>query len=97
MKTTAISKLKASLSEFLSLVKAGEEVLVTDRGKPVARISPVRTNESLLSPGVTALQKAGLASVGTGHIPDEVWTLGRPADKEGKALQALLDDREEGR
>lgn len=97
MKITAISKLKASLSEFLSLVKAGEEVLVTDRGKPVARISPVRTNESLSSPGVTALQKAGLASIGTGHIPDKFWTLSRPVDKTGKALEVLLDDRREGR
>lgn len=41
MKTAAIAKLKATLSEYIDRVKAGEEILVTDRGKPVARISPV--------------------------------------------------------
>ena len=30
MKTTAISRLKSSLSEYLLKVKAGEEVIVTD-------------------------------------------------------------------
>jgi hypothetical protein len=31
MKTASVSKLKASLSEYLKRVKAGEEVLVTER------------------------------------------------------------------
>ena len=41
MRTTAISGLKAKLSEHIAWVKRGEEVLVTERGKPVARIVPV--------------------------------------------------------
>ena len=42
MKSAAISKLKATLSEYITFVKAGEEVLVTERGKPVAKIVPVK-------------------------------------------------------
>ena len=97
MKTVAISKLKASLSKFLAMVKAGEEVLVTDRGKPVARISPVQGNESMRSSGVIALEKAGSARIGTGSIPDAFWKLSRPVDKKSSALKALLDERSEGR
>jgi len=41
MRTAAISRLKARLSEHIARVKRGEEVLVTERGKPVARIVPV--------------------------------------------------------
>ncbi|MHB1455324.1 MAG: type II toxin-antitoxin system Phd/YefM family antitoxin [Armatimonadota bacterium] len=41
MKMAAIAKLKATLSECIDYVKSGEEILVTDRGKPVARITPV--------------------------------------------------------
>jgi prevent-host-death family protein len=41
MRTAAIAKLKATLSEYIDRVKSGEEILVTDRGKPVARIIPV--------------------------------------------------------
>ncbi|HEY9692500.1 MAG TPA: type II toxin-antitoxin system Phd/YefM family antitoxin [Oculatellaceae cyanobacterium] len=40
MKTVDKSELKANLLEFLQLVELeGEEILVTDGGKPVARIS----------------------------------------------------------
>ena len=37
MPTAAVSDLKARLSEYLKRVKAGPEILITDRGKPVAR------------------------------------------------------------
>jgi prevent-host-death family protein len=45
MKRVPISRLKARLSEYLEAVKAGEEVIVTDRGRPVARIAPVPGSE----------------------------------------------------
>jgi len=41
MKTAAISELKAKLSAHIALVKRGEEVIVTEHGKPVARIVPI--------------------------------------------------------
>jgi len=44
MKTAAVSKLKAGLSEYLARVKAGEEVIVTERGKPIAKIVPFGGN-----------------------------------------------------
>ncbi len=36
-----IRDLKNSLSKYIELVRSGEEVIVTDRGRPVARLSPV--------------------------------------------------------
>jgi prevent-host-death family protein len=40
MKSISKSKLKAQLLEFLRLVELeGEEIVVTDRGKPVVKIS----------------------------------------------------------
>ncbi len=41
MKTTPVSKLKATLSEQLARVKAGEEIVVTEHGKPIAKIVPL--------------------------------------------------------
>ncbi len=38
MITTGIKEAKNNLSRFLAQVKAGEEILITDRGKPFARI-----------------------------------------------------------
>ncbi len=39
----AISTLRAELSSWIERVQAGEEVVVTDRGTPVARLLPVDT------------------------------------------------------
>jgi prevent-host-death family protein len=43
MRTVNISTLKARLSAHIEMVKNGEEVLVCDRNKPVARIIPCST------------------------------------------------------
>ena len=40
MKTANIAEAKAHFSALLAEVEAGEEVIITRRGKPVARIVP---------------------------------------------------------
>ena len=96
METAAVSELKASLSKFLTKVKAGEEVLVTERGRPIAKLVPL-DREKLELPGhLLALERAGLVRVGTGRIPDDFWDLKRPRDAKGRAVDALLREREEG-
>jgi prevent-host-death family protein len=45
MKTVNISDLKAQLSAHIQLVRDGEEVLVCDRNRPVARIVPIRLED----------------------------------------------------
>ena len=42
-----IKEVKNNLSRFLAHVKAGEEIMITERGKPVARI--IRENSSRLT------------------------------------------------
>ena len=37
----SIAKLKARLSEYLAAAKAGQGVVITDRGRPVARLTPL--------------------------------------------------------
>ena len=45
MRTINIGALKARLSAHIQLVRQGEEVLICDRNKPVARIVPVTTED----------------------------------------------------
>jgi prevent-host-death family protein len=45
MRSVNIADLKAQLSAHLQLVRDGEEVLVCDRNKPVARIVPIRMED----------------------------------------------------
>ena len=96
MKTTAISELKAHLSEYLNQVKSGDEVLVTDRGKPVARIVPIfsktRSRDSF-----SMMEKEGLIKLGSGKLPKDFWSMPRADDPHGLVLKALLEERENGR
>ncbi len=44
-----IRELKNQLSKYIDRVRAGEEVIVTDRGRPVARLSAVDSSEDRLA------------------------------------------------
>ena len=93
MKTISVSELKARLSEQLRVVKAGERVLVTERGRPVAVLGPAGAEAD---DPIARLEAAGLARVGTRRLPRGFWELPRPKDPAGKLLQAVLREREEG-
>ena len=97
MKSATVSKLKATLSEYLTKVKAGEEVMITERGKPIAKIVPLPKNGSSISPHLQEFARAGLVRLGSGKLPAGFWKLPRPKDPKGLAVQALLEERAEGR
>jgi prevent-host-death family protein len=96
MKTAAVSELKARLSEYLNQVKAGMEVLITDRGKPVARLVPISRSKDF-EESLTRMEKQGLIRLGSGKLPKDFWRMHRPDDPEGLVLKALLEEREAGR
>ncbi|MBM5811001.1 MAG: type II toxin-antitoxin system prevent-host-death family antitoxin [Gammaproteobacteria bacterium] len=95
MEQVSISRLKDQLSAYLRKVRAGETVLVMDRGKPVARIervSPAADDDiryqRLVAAGLVRPPLRPLRS-------DQV----RPVDlgPDAGVLQALLEERREGR
>lgn len=96
MKSATISRLKASLSEYLEKVRAGEELVVTDRGVPVAKIVPLRRTDVRIPPHLLTLERQGAARIGTGKLPDGFLDEPRFSDPEGRVLAALLEEREEG-
>jgi len=98
MRTAAVSTLKASLSEYLASVKSGEEVIVTDRGKAIAKIVPITRTHDRISGRLIALERAGLAKMNEKCFPKDFWE-GRhePVDSENKALSYILEERSEGR
>ena len=96
MKTAAVSELKARLSKYLNRVKAGEEVLITDRGDPVARLLPIsraRAGRETMK----SMEKRGLIRIGSGRLPKDFWKIPKPEDSKGLVLKALLEEREGGR
>jgi prevent-host-death family protein len=97
MVSATISKLKATLSAYVERVKAGEEVLVTERGRPVARLVPVSRSDQAISHHLLDLERAGLVRIGSAKLARSFWKLPRPKDAASRGLAVLLEDRELGR
>ncbi|HVN86089.1 MAG TPA: type II toxin-antitoxin system prevent-host-death family antitoxin [Candidatus Binatia bacterium] len=95
METAAVAELKAQLSRFLSRVKAGEEILVTERGAPVARLVPVEPNRADHE-RLRDLERQGLLRLGRGRLPKDFWKLPRPRDPRAGVRKAVTDEREAG-
>jgi prevent-host-death family protein len=83
MRTVNIGELKAKLSAHIQFVKDGEEVLVCDRNKPVARIIPCQAeNQSdrereliargILTPPLKRRTSAKAWPNPPGNVSDEV-------------------------
>ncbi len=72
MKAVGIRELKNHLSEYIRLVRAGEEVLVTDRGEVVAELrSPSRLAPKEMSDtGLEELARKGLVTLGAPNDPE---------------------------
>lgn len=60
MTQVAIQTLKAELSKYVRLASAGERIVVTDRGRPIAVLSGIREEEEVRQ--AWDLVDAGLAN-----------------------------------
>ncbi len=45
MRTAGVREARQRLSELLDEVRKGREVLITDRGRPVAKLAPVESSQ----------------------------------------------------
>ena len=93
MRTVGIAKLKASLSGYLESVKAGEQIVVTDRGCPVALIVPIDPSISGDERRARLIAK-GLVRPGRGPISADVIEGAEVAGLTAeRALQVITEDR----
>ena len=81
MRTVNIGELKARLSAHIKLVRDGEEVLVCDRNKPVARIIPCSVEDEpererrLIARGIMTpplKKRSSRLPAPAGNVSDEV-------------------------
>ena len=96
MRTASISDLKARLSAFLDLVRDGDEVLVTDRGRPVARLIPVRGDEQQYGK-LESLLRSGRVRTPSATLAPDFWTRPRALDSDARSLAVILEERDAGR
>ncbi len=96
METATITEMKNGLSAYIDRVRAGESILVTDRGIPVAVLEPVT---ELDDPDLRmlSLERRGLIRRGPGPIPEALLRNPGPRLPDGVSIvDALLEERESG-
>jgi prevent-host-death family protein len=92
MRSVNIAELKNSLSAYLRLVRDGEEVVIRDRNRAIARIVPIEAAGD--EEEERRLVAAGLLRLGEGPIEDSFWDLPAPRVAGDKVQQALQEDRD---
>jgi prevent-host-death family protein len=86
-----IRELRQNLSRYIERVKAGESLVITERGREVARLTPYGPRDSPLA---RLVAERG-ATMPQGNLLDLEWTDGVAAD--APSSQQILDELREER
>ena len=92
MRTTNIADLRNRLTQYLKEVRAGEEIVVRDRQRPIAKIVPFTMDDE--DSDDVALVAAGLMRKGSGVIPPQFWKARRARLTRRAAAAAVRADRD---
>lgn len=95
MRTANVSELRSRLSSYLAYVQQGEEIIVRDRNRPIARIIALTTD------GGDEIEETALVAAGIIKLPVREdlpalfwnWKGGKITEK--RAVKAVKDERDE--
>jgi prevent-host-death family protein len=94
METASVTKAKNGLSALIDRVRAGETILLLERGRPVARLEPVTGHEDPAG-RIARLERAGVVRAGTAEPPIDLLRRPAPVLPAGvDIVRILLEDRE---
>lgn len=98
MKRVSITEAKNRLSALLDLVKAGEDLIIEERGRPIARVESIGSSHRSTEGRRDRLIRAGVLAPRRDDLLDEI--LNEPPIKIGSGVSvvdALLEERADGR
>jgi prevent-host-death family protein len=87
MRSANIAELRDRLTQYLKEVRAGEEIIVRDRQRPIAKIVPLTIDDD------AALVAAGLMRKAQRPLPAAFWRKKRPKVTIRAAAAAVTEDR----
>jgi prevent-host-death family protein len=99
VKSVGVKQLKARLSEYIRLVRAGEVVLITDRDEVVAELRPARRQPpARVSPEERLQALADAGELTRPSLPKGRWTwkvegMGLPPGTAARLLDEVRGDR----
>jgi prevent-host-death family protein len=91
VRSANIAELRDRLTQYLREVRAGEEIIVRDRQRPIAKIVPLSVDDDAED---AALVAAGLLRKAQRRLPEAFWRTRRGAVTIRTAVAALSEDRE---
>jgi prevent-host-death family protein len=94
MRMVNVADLKSHLSRYLREVRGGGEILVQDRGTPIARIVPLSVEDEL-DVQERALVAQGKLRPAEQPLPDSFFTMPAARLSQRKAAAAVSADRDE--
>jgi prevent-host-death family protein len=97
MDIVSITEAKNRLSALIDRVKAGETVLIVDRGRPVARLESALSASGPDEGRIARLERAGVARRGRNRLVRQILNEQPPQAEGGSVLEALLEERRGGR
>lgn len=100
MKGASVSEARNSLSALLDRVRHGETVLITDRGRAVARLEPVARGEAAGEDAgrLDRLERAGIVRrAARGRLAEIARSPPPGAAPGADVVEALLEERRSGR
>jgi len=93
MSAVSVRELKDHLSEHLRRVQGGQRILVTDRGRPIAEITPLRVESMTLDERLAQMEEAGEITLPRGKKKKGLLPV-RAARVRGRPVaETLLEDR----
>lgn len=94
MKSVNVAELRSKLSSYLDEVKAGQEIVVSERNEPIVRMIPMKPlsddEKELL-----VLAAAGKARLGEGAIGEDFWELPGPSIPADVLRRVMEEERDE--
>jgi antitoxin (DNA-binding transcriptional repressor) of toxin-antitoxin stability system len=96
MRTTAVAVFIDSVGEYLDCVKSGEEVLITEDGVPVVKMSPVEVSKND-DPHRMDLIRRGIIRPGRGPVSMEIFKNLPATNVSREDILRIMDEEREDR
>jgi prevent-host-death family protein len=94
MQTVNVTELQTNLIAWLERVRAGEEVLVSDLNRPIARLLPVEIGDGIEAEELE-MAAAGLVRLPTEELPESFWEMEAPVVAMEDIVAAVRAERDE--
>ncbi len=96
MQTVSVGKLKSDLNRYLEDVKSGEEVLIRERNRTIAKIVPMDDDDEEEKELAQLVAEGILSPPEISELPDSFWDEMELADVSLETVvKAITDEREE--